>query len=144
MSDFAKRGLSFYLNIAVVLFAVISTFSYIAYTSAGGSAKYGIYFVAVAAVVTGCVSLLVQNKYSDLILLLGSGFLSAGFALFVTSDDVILTFVDYIFKINYWGNTELIPNIITTAVLFLVASALAILGCFVARTNKPDITGGQA
>jgi hypothetical protein len=103
--------------------------------------KSGIYFAVIAAVVTGCAAVFTSGRLQDWLLLAEVVLLSTGFALFVASDDVILTFVDYLFKIDYWGNTALLPNIMMTAVLFLISTLLAVAVCFLAKTNTKN--GGK-
>lgn len=136
MNEVIKRGFSFYLKLSVVLFAVVSAYSYIVYTSAGGSTKSGIYYSIVGAILMGCATFFIKRRSKDWLMLAEVALLSASFALFIASDDVILTFVDYIYKIDYWGNTALIPNIISTAVFFLISVALAVVVCFIDKHNE--------
>ena len=129
MSMIKKTTINGVLDILSALFTIVSIAMYAVYCRTGTNNPL-VYTVLAGAVVLAAVTFLIQKEWTIWVRILRVICLSLSIGLFIASAESVLSFTDYIFKIDYWGNAELVPEIIRTAVSMILALICTMITCY--------------
>lgn len=135
IKEFIKsRTISFYLRAAALVLAIVPLF-YMGARSTIETEYVTALVFGVLAVAAHAVTFVFENKsWSDYIELAASIFVAAEFSVFLTGG--VLSVVDYIYGINFWGDATQVPAIIGYGVVLFISAALSIACCFMSKAYE--------
>ena len=119
-----------YMSIVVTFITLASLLLYFMYVSEGGIYNSLIIVPMIIALLLGIGEVVATYKIKNILVLAKVVAMSVAFGFFATGNDVVLSFVDFIFGIDFWGNADLIPQILKVGISMLLGILLSVIMCF--------------
>ncbi|MBO4990377.1 MAG: hypothetical protein J6D37_08615 [Clostridia bacterium] len=135
--EFVKsRSWIFWLRIVMMVFAVAPIVYMIG--RSGVESKYilSVVFAGLALVAQILACVFEKKRGGDYIELAGVVLLCSEFATFLSAG--ILSIVDFIYGINFWGDATQFPFILIFGLLLLAATVISVVCCFLGKTNEKN------
>lgn len=135
MIFFKNRSGSFYMCLCSIPLTIVAFILYLTYTSIGS--MNGMVLALLILSLVAQVSLLFwRNAQAIWLRIAAIALLCIAFGLFVDNDEVILSFTDYVFSIDYWGNAALVPYVIRASIFMLSSVLVLVVSCFFKQDEK--------
>lgn len=131
----AKKSKAFYLHCVTVLLTIVTLILYIIFISGSAVTDALVLSALVAALLIEILAVIFHRVWAEWLLLLVCIALSVAAGAFMTNEEVILSFTDFIFNIDYWGNAALVPNMIVIAVFAIAAIAFSVITYVFCRSD---------
>lgn len=130
---FKGRKISFWLGFVAVLVGMVALIAYAAY-AAKNSVNVAVLITLLLAIVAQGVQLFLNTEELPVLtaILFGA---AAGCFIY----EVYGTFVDYAFKVNFFGDVSQLGNVMAVLVISGIAAIVAVVECFfsVGKIKKP-------
>lgn len=135
---FKNKSVGFFVNLATAVLTLLSLILYSVYCFVG-SVNGWVIAALIAALVLEAVEVFMDKSWTIWLKIAKTIMLALALGIFVSSVEVVLSFTDYIFKIDYWGNADLVSYVITAAVFMILSIIAAVVGCFFENSPKPIV-----
>ena len=124
-------------NILIAIALLASVVAFVTYLSVVvpyiGYTNRTVILLFVLSIVMEIMAILLKNEWSGAVKIILAFVCAAIPMLVVTQNDVIMSFVDLVNNIDYFGNAEMIPSVIVTVVLGLISTLFIVVGAFFER-----------
>lgn len=135
--EFVKsRSLIFWLRVVTMIFAVAPIVYMIGRIEFERKYLISVILAGLAFVAQILSCVFEKKRGGDYIELAGVILLCAEFAVFISAG--ILSIVDFIYGINFWGDATQFPFILTFGLLLLAATVISVVCCFLGKTNEKN------
>ena len=131
MTIFKAKSAKTYLNIIALLATVIALSLYsLAVTSYLGSVDSRIIAFFIISILLEIAVILLHSEWVRATEIIIAFLCTAISMMIVTHNDVVMSFVDLVNNIDYFGNAAMIPSVITTILFSFLSALLCAISAF--------------
>lgn len=131
------KGIGFYLNIGAIATKVIAVILYfVKYLPLAGSGDNVVIFLFSICVALEVALIFIKADWSEWLEILLAFLCALTPMRIITSNTVIMSFVDLVNSIDYFGNAALIPWVIAISVLCFMSVLFTVVGAFSSRWSE--------
>lgn len=131
---FKERTLSFYLRLAVIVMALVPIFYMCTRLTIETEYVAAVVFGIIAVVAHIAALVFEKQSWVDFLEIVGTLCLAAELGMFAVGG--MLSVVDFLYKINFWGDPTQVPAIFGFGAVLAVGMLLSIAVCFLRKAYE--------